>query len=372
MAELSFCFPGKILFGSDVMNLVGSLTASFGNRAMLIADDALHEGRHIEKVQDILRKRSIDCILRDDVASSSRRGIQDITELAKASRTQVFLGLGGASVLNLARKTACLASGQKSREGLPLPLPYIEIPSVFRNPYMICAAYVDTDPYSHRPVLARSAEGLPQTVVMDPGITAGLSPKFMGTLMLDTLLLAMEGYISASDNFFADAQYLTAIGLLGEGINEAVRGVKDLRPRVKACQAGVLCAFGTVTAGIRAGSILSLSLHSIFGVPASFAAAILLPHILDILAETRTERMAMAAKALGEDTFGMETGAAARRVPEWVRRVIAQMGLPGRLRDLDLKLNELIDAAEAASEFDPTIRLPLTIDGLYDILKSAY
>ena len=82
--------------------------------------------------------------------------------------------------------------------------------------------------------------------------------------------------------------------------------------------------------------------------------------------------MAIAAKTLGEDVFGLETGAAARLVPAWVRRVIAQMCLPGRLRDLDLKLNELIDAAEAASEFDPATRLPLTIDGLYDILKSAY
>ncbi|MCL1817510.1 MAG: iron-containing alcohol dehydrogenase, partial [Spirochaetaceae bacterium] len=165
-----------------------------------------------------------------------------------------------------------------------------------------------------------------------------------------------------------------AIGLLGDGISEVIRGVKDLRPRVKACQAGVLCAFGTASAGLGAGSILSLALHSIFGVPTSCAAAILLPHMLDILAETRTERMAVAAKSLGEDTFGVETGAAARRVPEWVRRVIAQMGLPGRLRDLDLelKLNELVDAAEAASEFDATIRLPLTVDGLYDILKRAY
>ncbi|MDR1932514.1 MAG: iron-containing alcohol dehydrogenase [Spirochaetales bacterium] len=373
MAELSFSFPGKIFFGSDVLNLLGSLTASFGMRTMLIADGVLHDGRHIERIQDVLRKKGIDCLLLDDVnAPGSRRSIQDVVDFAKASRTQVFLGLGGTSILNTTRKTACLASTQKNREGLPVPLPYIEIPTVFRSPYMVTDAYVDTDPITRRPVLVSSAEGLSKAILVDPSLTAGLPPKFMGTLMLDTLLLAVEGYLSANANFFSDAHFFAAINLLGEGIGEAIRGVKDLRPRVKASQAGVLCAFGITATGLGVGSILSLALHTLFGVPKSWAAAILLPHMLDILAESRTERMAAAAKILGEDVFGLETGAAARLVPSWTRRIIAQMFLPGRLRDLNLKLNELIDAAEAAAEFDVTSRIPMTIDGLYDLLKRAY
>jgi alcohol dehydrogenase len=373
MAELSFSFPGKIFFGSDVLNLLGPLASSFGARAMLIADAALHEARHIERIQDILRKKNIDCILLDDaVSAGTRRTIQDIIEFAKASRTQVFLGLGGTRVLNIARKTACLASGQKNKEGFPVPLPYIEMPTVFRNPYLIADAYVDIDTLSRRPVLAPSAEGLSKAVLIDPSLSAGLSPKFTGTLMLDTLLLAVEGYLSANANFFSDAQFLTAIGLLGEGIAEAIRGVKDLRPRVKASQAGVLCAFGISATGLGVGTTLSLALHTLFNVPKSWAAAILLPHILDVLVESRTERMAAAARILGEDVFGLETEAAARTVPAQARRLIAQMYLPGRLRDLDLKLNELIDAAEAAAEFDVVKRLPMTIDALYDLLKRAY
>jgi alcohol dehydrogenase class IV len=372
MAEVSFNFPGKLFFGSDVLNLLGSLAASFGNRAMFIADTALHESRHIERIQDSLRKKNIDCILRDDAAAAGPRALNELLDFAKASRTQVFLGLGGCSVLNTARKAACFASGQKNREGLPVPLPYIEIPSVFRNPYMISSAYVDADPLSRRPVLARCADGLPKAVLMDPSITAGLSPKFMGALMLDTLLLAAEGYLGVNENFFSDAQFLTAIELLGQGIAEAIRGVKDLRPRVKACQAGILCAFGISASGPGMGTVLSLALNGLFGVPKSWAAAILLPHMLDILAETRAERMMAAAKALGEDVFGLDAAAAARLVPLRVRRIIAQMCLPGRLRDLDIKMNELIDAAEAAAEFDATSRVPMTVDGLYDILKHAY
>jgi alcohol dehydrogenase class IV len=373
MAELSFSFPGKFFFGSDVLNLLGPLAGAFGTRAILIADAVLHENRHIERIQDILRKKSIDCILLDDAVSpKTRRTAQDIVEFSKASRIQIFLGLGGTRILNIARKTACLASGQKTREGLPIPLPYIEMPTVFRNPYLITDAYVDTDALNRRPVLVPSAEGLLKAVLIDPSLSASLSPKFTGTLMLDTLLLAIEGYLSANANFFSDAQFLAAIELLGEGIAEAIRGVKDLRPRVKASQAGVLCAFGTGTTGLGVGVALSFALHTLFNVPKSWAAAILLPHILDILTESRTEKMATVAKLLGQDIFGLETEAAARTVPAQARRLIAQMYLPGRLRDLNLKLDELIDAAEAASGFDAGRRLPMTIDALYDLLKRAY
>lgn len=373
MAELFFTFPGKLFFGSDVLNLLGPLAASFGTRAMLIADAALHENRHIERIQDILRKKSIDCILLDDLTSpGTRRTVQNVVEFAKASRTQLFLGLGGTSTLNIARKAACLAAGQKNREGLPVPLPYIELPTVFRNPYMIGSVYIDADPINRRPVLAPSAEGLPKAVFMDPSLSSGLSPKFTGTLMLDTLLLALEGYLSVNANFFSDAQFLAAIHLLGEGIAEAIRGVKDLRPRVKVCQAGILCAFGIISTGLGVGGTLSLALNSLFNVPKSWAAAILLPHVMDILAESRTEKMADAARILGEDAFGIETEAAARLVPARARRLIAQMFLPGRLRDLGLKLNEIIDAAEAACEFDVSNRLPMPVDSLYDLLKRAY
>ncbi|MDR1179009.1 MAG: iron-containing alcohol dehydrogenase [Spirochaetales bacterium] len=373
MAELSFSFPGKIFFGSDVLNLLGSLAGSFGTRAMLIADAALHENRHIERVQDILRKKNIDCILLDDaVSAGTRRTIENIVDFARASRIQIFLGLGGTSILNIARKTACLASGQKNREGLPVPLPYIELPTVFRNPYLIASAYIDTEPLSRRPVLIPCAEGLPNAVLIDPSLSAGLSPKFTATLMLDTLLLALEGYLSVSANFFSDAHFLAAINLLGDGIAEAIRGVTDLRPRVKTSQAGVLCAFGISSTGLGVGGTLSLALHTLFHVPKSWAAAILLPHVMDIFAESRTERMAGAAKILGEDVFGLETQAVARLVPARTRRLIAQMCLPGRLRDLGLKLNEIIDAAEAAAGFDVANRLAMPVDSLYDLLKRAY
>jgi len=48
--------------------------------------------------------------------------------------------------------------------------------------------------------------------------------------------------------------------------------------------------------------------------------------------------------------------------------------LPARLREFDLRLPELADAAEVASGFDMMSHMPIsmTVDSLYDLLKRAF
>jgi alcohol dehydrogenase class IV len=161
---------------------------------------------------------------------------------------------------------------------------------------------------------------------------------------------------------------------LGEAIDDAVRGVKDLRHRVKASQAGLLTSVGLTTCFTGAGVALSYAINSLFGTPKSWIGAVLLPHVIDIHLGSRAEKLAEAAKVLGEEIFGLSSADAAQFASERIRRIIAQLGLPARLRDFDLKLNELVEAAEAAASFEMMSHLPLpmTVDGLYDLLKRAY
>jgi len=80
------------------------------------------------------------------------------------------------------------------------------------------------------------------------------------------------------------------------------------------------------------------------------------------------------AKTLGEDVYGLSSSDAAQQASSRVRRIIGQLGLPARLRDFDLRLPELADAAEVASGFDMMSHMPIsmTVDSLYDLLKRAY
>jgi alcohol dehydrogenase class IV len=374
MAELSFSIPSKVLFGSDVLNFLGSLTSSYGSRAILVTEFSLHENRHAERVQNILRKKNIECIVIDDISGPrSRRTISEVSEFTKASRSQIIIGMGGMKCLSAARKVACVSApggGTEPRE----PLPYIEIPTVFRNPLLLTDTYLDRDPSTRNPQIIHTAPGLVKAALIDPSLTSTISEKFTGALLLDSVLNALEGYLSTGANFFSDSLFLSALGLLGDAMDDAVRGVKDLRHRVKASQAGLLTSVGLTTSYTGAGVALSYGINALFGTPKSWIASVLLPHVIDIHLGSRAEKLAEAAKVLGEEIFGLSSADAAQFASERIRRIIAQLGLPARLRDLDLKLNELVEAAEAAATFEMMSHLPLpmTVDGLYDLLKRAY
>ncbi len=374
MAELSLRAPGKVFFGSDVLNLAGTLAEVYGTRSILITHHALHEGRHIERVKGILRGRGIECIVVDDADALGKGRAED---MARASRVQVVLGMGGMRTLSLARKTACLLSPPTGHRPPGEPFPYIEIPTVFRNPFLLTDAYLDQDSEGRRPRIVPGPEGLLKAALVDPGLTATLPPRIAGAMFLDSILQSLEGYLAGDGNFLSDTLFARALKLLGEGVDDTVRGSRDQRPRdlrarVKASQAGILSALGLATCTSGAGSALCHSIGSLFDAPRALVGAVLLPHIMDLHLGARAEKLADAAKALGEDVFGLTTAEAAARAPARTRRIIAQLGLPGRLRDLDLKPAELVDAAEAASRFDAKDGLPMTVDSLYDILKRAY
>ena len=59
---------------------------------------------------------------------------------------------------------------------------------------------------------------------------------------------------------------------------------------------------------------------------------------------------------------------------EVVRRLVGSLGLPVRLRDCDLELDDMIDIAGTARSYDMMNYLPRAIstEDLYELVKIAY
>jgi alcohol dehydrogenase class IV len=57
-----------------------------------------------------------------------------------------------------------------------------------------------------------------------------------------------------------------------------------------------------------------------------------------------------------------------------VRRILGSLGLPRRLRDFDLKLDDMVDVAGVARSFDMLNYLPRSVssEDLYELVKAAY
>ncbi len=382
MDEFVFAVPTRAFFGYDVLTRIGPLVAGYGKRALLVTESAGMEGDYPERVRDSLIRKGIDCIVYDELIPDTAPLVIDrVVSMARASQSQVVIGLGGMRVSFVARCAALLATGRRSMadivHGAPTPdtfLPYIEVPVSCRNHMMLSNTCVVTVEQSRAPMMIRLPVGLVQAVLIDPKFFMSVSPAYTAAAILDALLGSVEGFISKHSNFLSDVHLLKAVNRLGKAAGILAQSPQDIKSRVASAEGGLALAVGLAMVGQGPGSALAYAINSRFDVPKSSVAAILLPHVVDFFTTARAEKTGRIANALGEEEDAITTAEAALSAPVAVRRIIARLGVPARLRDLDLDIESLYDCAEAAAELEmiSNVPIPVAAPELYDILKRAY
>jgi alcohol dehydrogenase class IV len=88
----------------------------------------------------------------------------------------------------------------------------------------------------------------------------------------------------------------------------------------------------------------------------------------------RVERMADIARLLGEDTSGLSADAAADRAIAAVEQLRSAIGIPGRLREIGVREDQLRSLADKAFSVKRILRVnprTVTVEDLHDILRAA-
>jgi alcohol dehydrogenase len=201
-----------------------------------------------------------------------------------------------------------------------------------------------------------------------------MSSKYAAAAMMDTLLAAVEGYISVRSSFYSDTVLYEAIGLLGSALMGISETPNDPRHRIQASEAGLLTSIGLAASSQGVGGALAYTINSRYTIPKSWVATVLLPHIIDSSVHARPEKLKNVALALGEDVEEQKAADVAFRASAAVRRIIARTELPGRLREMDLAIDELVDVSELASDLEMSASAPAphTASDLYDLIKQAF
>ena len=222
--------------------------------------------------------------------------------------------------------------------------------------------------------IGRTQKGITKAALIDPKLSLTLPAKYTATTIMDTLLGCIEGYFSAKASFLSDTYLLRAIEILGGLIREGIQNVDDIRMRMNASIAGLLLALGLSTSRLGIGSALSYAINARFMAPKSWVSTILLPYVMEFAVNVRGDRIAQIAKLLGEDISDATSVEAPARAIDAVRRIISSLGLPTRLREFDLSLDEMIEVAGVARSFDMMNYLPRVVstEDIYELIKSAF
>lgn len=381
MRSISLRLPSTVVFGKDVLTQTGSLARERGTRALVVTEGVLHEGGHIDRVAEILRRSGLDVMVYDELMPSSASSrVDEIASLARASKTQVVLGLGGMRVLSVARCVAnCAASGLTVRDLLEgkvarESVSYIEVPSSFRNHLLMRDEALLRDSGAERARMVKTCPGTVEAVVLETEFSQTLSAKYALAAVMDTLLAAIEGFFSTRSSLYSDTLLERAVHELHGAALTAVKNPLDGRFRERAAEAGLMTALALAVTGQGAGGALAYGINARFSLPKSWVASIFLPHVVESLSTQNVEKAARIAAALGEPLEGISPAGDAPRAARGIRKLVSHLDLPARLRDLDVTLDELSHCAEQVAEFDMLAHVPggAGVQELQRLVSAAY
>lgn len=384
MGIFEFTIPTKIEFGIDALARLGHFVSTLGNRVMLVAENITTQSGLVSTVENVLKGKEIEPIIYDGVfPNADSKVVDEISLIARKSRVNVIIGLGGSRVCNIAKFVSflCANEGEISdyihgKEGNGKRIPYVEVPSVFREVYALTSSGFVTDAYDQvNKVLTLSGLGT-DYLVIDPGMMSGIPLKTSVYLALDILLLCIEGYISLKVNPLVEPVLLRGVETVYYNLSKYVKNPLDVTLREKLCTAGLFTSISNIITGFGIGFALSMGMNGKNRISKSVVSSILLPHIVEYNLSVAAPRFVKIARVMGKDIEGREETEAASLVIEGINEFKNSLGveLETSFSQLGLQKDDLAEAAEVAVRFEDINSVPrkASFENLMEILEKAF
>src|SRR5207248_4219007 len=147
-----------------------------------------------------------------------------------AAEADSVIGIGGGSVLDVAKGAAALAgTGATARDyfdGKPIPetgRPIVAIPTTAGTGSEVTWVCVLVDHAARRKASIRGPGMMPAVVINDPELTVSCPPAVTAHSGMDAFVQAVESFVSRGANPFTDALSLEAAKLTARALERAVR-----------------------------------------------------------------------------------------------------------------------------------------------------
>lgn len=386
MPDFNFSVRPRVWVGPDALLrlplLAGELTGEGRARCMLVVDPLLYESKTVDRVRSLLDERGIQVLVFDEIPDrATSKAADDALRLARGSRSPLVIALGGLKTLMVGRAAAALALSNldldavmDGAEAHSERIPLIEIPTSLRQPFLSQDCLLLPDGRDRRIRLTRIPGCAPAAALIDPGLSASLSPKLAATCVIDSLLGTVEAYVSSKSSFMSDLLLEKSASCLAGALEGLIARPDDPTARAEAWKGSFLSALGQGMSAPGLGTAVALAINARWPVPKAAIAAILLPYSMEVAAKSRLEKVAALATLFGEDVSDSSPQEAAAKSVEWLRTKLGLLKVPSRLKDFDLVIDRLVESARDARDLDFMNYLPraASVDDVFDFVKLAF
>ncbi len=379
MQVFDFFIPSHLKFGIDSLNRIGSVVSSVGNKVFLVTENGMLSGKTVSHIQTLLSQQGCEAIVYDipEKTLTANVFVDKGASLARASFCDVIVGVGGMRILSMAKAIAMLVNNQKSINDYidgevikESSLPYIEIPTEIRNPFMFSNDFIITDMRSRKSCVLKAENAQPCSVICDPAI---MRINDLPEIMMTNLANAIEGYLSIDSNFVSDMMFLKAVEMLSKYLIPAVKNnTEDLISFL--ALSGLMTSMGLGCASMGMINAVSEVINQKLRIEKSAVASVLLPYVIEFCIPSSAEKIARIGAAMGINVESKTMLEVSVKVIEFVKNISNDLSFPTKLSDFSLKSEDLIGLADQAVAMNMMNYLPRTCSNeeLYNILQSAF
>lgn len=373
--------PRKLAFGAHCLAGAADWIAGLDPQAILVVT-APQVRALCEPLVAALRAQGRTVAIWDELQSEPH--VDDLARglaAARDIRAGLVVGLGGGSVMDVAKLVAALLDGrQKISEvfgignlrGRTTPLVCIPTTSGTGSEVSPIAIVQDSADGMKKGVI--SPHLVPDAAFVDPVLTIGMPPAVTASTGLDALTHCIEAYANRQAHPLVDTWALEGIRRIARSLPAAYATGADLDARCDVALGsmyGGMCLGPVNTAAVHA---LAYPLGSDFGVAHGISNAVLLAHVLEFNLEAAPQRYADVARALGVPDEGPAERMAAGGV-EFIRQLNTRCGIPAHIAELGVPesaIDRMADSALTVQRLLVQNPRTVTLQDARDIYRRAF
>ncbi|GEL06604.1 iron-containing alcohol dehydrogenase [Salisediminibacterium halotolerans] len=278
---------------------------------------------------------------------------------------EAVVAFGGGSAIDCAKGASALIARPdlsltemkgvwKIRRKTP---PLFAVPTTQGTGSEATIAAVLTNPSTHEKYAISDHVLMPDAVVLDPLVTAGLPPNISAWTGMDALTHAVEAYIGRSRTNETKKLARQAVQLIFANLEETYRNGENVEARKNMQRAAYFAGLAFTRSYVGYVHAIAHTLGGLYSVPHGKANAIVLPHVLMYYGEAVHKPLADLAEEAGVAALGQTDAAKAAGFIKAVQQLNTQLDIPGKIDDLR-KDDISLMAARAAAEANPFYPVP--------------
>ena len=377
---------GKVIFGQGSLASLSAEVKARGSKALLISDSVIrNETDLVQKVSNLLGSNLV-AVFYEIIPHTPRKAVLKATDLVRSLHPDCIISLGGGSATDTAKAVRlALWMGISDDSGFDQaqtklkagdvkcprpPVPQIALPTTLVGAEYTAGMSITNEATHAKQVFVHPALQC-QIILLDPELTRYTPPILWFSTGIKSLEHAIARLSALERHPIVDGTAALAVHIVGKELRNSFRYPDDLGARSRLQVGSWMSQFGSETcSGMRMGlsHALGRQIGSVCSVPHGLSSCVILPHSMDYNASACRTGFTIVAQALGVKTDGLAEDAIGHSAANAIRSLIAELGLPSRLRDIGVS-RDLLPLISERTMHDWSIgENPRRINGADEVL----